>query len=98
MEARLWLASHEQRCPLVRQAYVAVLRLLRENCSRAFLLNLGSLLMKELHRTPHTLEVQKCLHFAIRQNTNEDFKYLKRFMCTLRFQQDYSQQAKVMLK
>ncbi|XP_026787175.3 thyroid adenoma-associated protein homolog isoform X1 [Pangasianodon hypophthalmus] len=57
MEARLWLASHEQRCPLVRQAYVAVLRLLRENCSRAFLVKLGSLLMKDLHRAPHTLEL-----------------------------------------
>ncbi|XP_060763342.1 tRNA (32-2'-O)-methyltransferase regulator THADA isoform X2 [Neoarius graeffei] len=57
MEARLWLASKTQRCPLVCQAYVAVLRLLRENCSRAFLMNLGSLLMKELHRTPHTLEL-----------------------------------------
>lgn len=64
MEARIWLASHEQRCPLVRQAYVVVLRLLRENCSRDFLFKLGSLLMKELHRTPHTLEVQIHLHFA----------------------------------
>ncbi|KAF5901036.1 thyroid adenoma-associated protein isoform X1, partial [Clarias magur] len=57
MEARLWLASHEQRCLLVRQAYVAVLRLLREKCTRAFLTNLGTLLIKELHRTPHALEL-----------------------------------------
>ncbi|XP_058231705.1 thyroid adenoma-associated protein homolog isoform X2 [Hemibagrus wyckioides] len=64
MEVRIWLASHEQRCPLVRQAYVAVLGLLRENCSKAFLIRFGSLLMKELHRTPHILEVQIRLHFA----------------------------------
>ncbi|KAI5613059.1 thyroid adenoma-associated protein-like isoform X3, partial [Silurus asotus] len=57
MEDRLWLASNEQKCPLVCQAYVAVLRLLRENCSRDFLKNLGTLLMKELLRKPHTLEV-----------------------------------------
>ncbi|KAK3538827.1 hypothetical protein QTP86_015956 [Hemibagrus guttatus] len=57
MEVPIWLASHEQRCPLVRQAYVAVLGLLRENCSKAFLINLGSLLMKELNRTPHILEL-----------------------------------------
>ncbi|KAM9447169.1 tRNA (32-2'-O)-methyltransferase regulator THADA isoform 2-T2 [Clarias gariepinus] len=57
MEARLWLASHKQRCPLVRQAYVSMLRLLREKCTRAFLTNLGTLLMEELHRTPHALEL-----------------------------------------
>ncbi|XP_047675030.1 thyroid adenoma-associated protein homolog isoform X1 [Tachysurus fulvidraco] len=57
MEVRIWLASHEQRCPLVRQAYVTVLGLLRENCSKAFLMNIGSLLMEELHRTPRTLEL-----------------------------------------
>lgn len=76
MEVRIWLASHEQRCPLVRQAYVTVLGLLRENCSKAFLMNIGSLLMKELHRTPRTLEVQLCLHFACRKIMNENFKWL----------------------
>ncbi|KAI5088412.1 thyroid adenoma-associated protein-like isoform X1 [Silurus meridionalis] len=69
MEDRLWLASNEQKCPLVCQAYVAVLRLLRENCSGDFLKNLGTLLMKELLRKPHILELgsssfhQSAVHF-----------------------------------
>ncbi|XP_062874157.1 tRNA (32-2'-O)-methyltransferase regulator THADA [Trichomycterus rosablanca] len=57
LEARLWLASSDQRCPLVRQAYVSVVRLLRENCSGAFLTHLSTLLLDELRRSPHALEL-----------------------------------------
>ncbi|XP_017580907.2 thyroid adenoma-associated protein homolog isoform X1 [Pygocentrus nattereri] len=57
LEARLWLASPEQRCPLVRQEYVSAVRLLKENCSETFLSHLCSLLLEEIHRAPHTLEL-----------------------------------------
>ncbi|KAL7836832.1 hypothetical protein AOLI_G00281160 [Acnodon oligacanthus] len=57
LEAHLWLASPEQRCPLVRQEYVSVVRLLKENCSETFLSHLCCLLLEEIHRDPHTLEL-----------------------------------------
>lgn len=56
-ESRLWLASLSQRCPLVRLAYVDVVRLLRGRCSGAFLTHLSSVLLQEIHRTPDILEI-----------------------------------------
>ncbi|KAI4884419.1 hypothetical protein NFI96_026372 [Prochilodus magdalenae] len=69
LKLRLWLTSPEQRCPLVRQEYVSVMRLLRENCSETFLSRLCSLLMEEIHQAPHILELgsvslhQSAVHF-----------------------------------
>ncbi|XP_076846062.1 tRNA (32-2'-O)-methyltransferase regulator THADA isoform X2 [Brachyhypopomus gauderio] len=57
LEARLWLASTAQRCPLVRRAYVAVVVLLRGHCSGPFLSCLGSLLLGDVCRVSHTLEL-----------------------------------------
>ncbi|XP_056119769.1 thyroid adenoma-associated protein homolog isoform X2 [Rhinichthys klamathensis goyatoka] len=56
-ESRLWLASSRQRCPLVRLAYVDIVRLMRGHCSGAFLSQLSSQLLQEIHRTPNILEV-----------------------------------------
>ncbi|KAK7164223.1 hypothetical protein R3I94_002828 [Phoxinus phoxinus] len=56
-ESRLWLASSRQRCPLVRLAYVDIVRLMRGHCSGAFLTQLSSQLLQEIHRTPNILEV-----------------------------------------
>ncbi|XP_072521074.1 tRNA (32-2'-O)-methyltransferase regulator THADA [Salminus brasiliensis] len=69
LEARLWLASSEQRCPLVRQEYVSVLRYLKKSCSGTFLNHLCALLLEEMHRSPHPLELgsasfhQSAVHF-----------------------------------
>ncbi|XP_077097436.1 tRNA (32-2'-O)-methyltransferase regulator THADA isoform X7 [Siphateles boraxobius] len=57
IESRLWLASSRQRCPLVRLAYVDIVRLMRGHCSGAFLTQLSSQLLQEIHRTPNILEV-----------------------------------------
>ncbi|XP_073696191.1 tRNA (32-2'-O)-methyltransferase regulator THADA [Garra rufa] len=56
-ESRLWMASVRQRCPLVRLAYVDIVRLIIGHCSRAFLTQLSSQLLQEIHRTPNILEV-----------------------------------------
>ncbi|XP_051979593.1 thyroid adenoma-associated protein homolog [Xyrauchen texanus] len=56
-ECGLWLASSRQRCPLVRLAYVDIVKLLRGYCSGAFLTQLSSLLLQEIHRTPNIIEV-----------------------------------------
>ncbi|RXN31244.1 thyroid adenoma-associated -like protein [Labeo rohita] len=56
-ESRLWMASVRQRCPLVRLAYVDIVRLIRGHCSQAFLSQLSSQLLQEIHRTPNILEV-----------------------------------------
>ncbi|XP_056313525.1 thyroid adenoma-associated protein homolog [Danio aesculapii] len=56
-ESRLWLASSKQQCPLVRQAYVDIVRLIRGHCSSAFLSQLSSQLLQEIQRTPDLLEV-----------------------------------------
>ncbi|XP_035385990.1 thyroid adenoma-associated protein homolog isoform X1 [Electrophorus electricus] len=68
LEARLWLVSPAQRCPLVKQSYVAMLDLLREGCSGPFLSRLGSLLMEEIRRASHPLEVGSASfhHTAVR--------------------------------
>ncbi|KAK1792285.1 hypothetical protein P4O66_012240, partial [Electrophorus voltai] len=68
LEARLWLVSPAQRCPLVKQSYVAMLELLREGCSGPFLSHLGSLLMEEIRRASHPLEVGSASfhHTAVR--------------------------------
>ncbi|XP_067262845.1 tRNA (32-2'-O)-methyltransferase regulator THADA isoform X2 [Chanodichthys erythropterus] len=56
-ESRLWLASLRQQCPLVRMAYVDIVRLMRGHCSGAFLTQLSSQLLQEVHRSPNILEV-----------------------------------------
>ncbi|XP_059407167.1 thyroid adenoma-associated protein homolog isoform X2 [Carassius carassius] len=56
-ESRLWLASSRQRCPLVRLAYVDIVSLIRGHCSSAFLTQLSSQLLQDIHRTPNILEV-----------------------------------------
>lgn len=56
-ESRLWMASVRQRCPLVRLAYVDIVSLIRGHCSSAFLTQLSSQLLQEIHRTPSILEV-----------------------------------------
>ncbi|XP_015461736.3 thyroid adenoma-associated protein homolog [Astyanax mexicanus] len=69
LEARLWLGSSDQRCALVRQEYVSVLRLLRKICSETFLSRLCSVLLEETTRSPHSLELgsasfhQTAVHF-----------------------------------
>ncbi len=55
--SKLWMASVRQRCPLVRLAYVDIVRLIRGHCSGAFLTQLSSQLLQEIHRTPNILEV-----------------------------------------
>ncbi|XP_066509917.1 tRNA (32-2'-O)-methyltransferase regulator THADA-like [Hoplias malabaricus] len=57
LEARIWLVSPPRRCPLVQQEFVSVLKLLRDNCSKTSLSQLCSLLLEEIHRAPHTLEL-----------------------------------------
>ncbi|XP_067295364.1 tRNA (32-2'-O)-methyltransferase regulator THADA isoform X2 [Pseudorasbora parva] len=56
-ESRMWLASLRQRCPLVRLAYVDIVKLMRGHCSGAFLTQLSSELLQEINRTPNILEV-----------------------------------------
>ncbi|XP_043096293.1 thyroid adenoma-associated protein homolog isoform X2 [Puntigrus tetrazona] len=57
LESRLWMVSVMQRCPLVRLAYVDIVRLIRGQCSGAFLTQLSSQLLQEISRTPDILEV-----------------------------------------
>ncbi|XP_026068454.1 thyroid adenoma-associated protein homolog [Carassius auratus] len=56
-ESRLWMASVRQRCPLVRLSYVDIVSLIRGHCSSAFLTQLSSQLLQDIHRTPNILEV-----------------------------------------
>lgn len=56
-ESRLWMASVRQRCPLVRLAYLDIVSLIRGHCSSAFLTQLSSQLLQDIHRTPNILEV-----------------------------------------
>ncbi|XP_030647585.1 thyroid adenoma-associated protein homolog [Chanos chanos] len=68
-EARLWLATPTQRCPVVRDAYLGVATLLKGWCSETFLNQLGSVLLSEIQKAPHTLELgsasyhQTAVHF-----------------------------------
>ncbi|XP_036383176.1 thyroid adenoma-associated protein homolog [Megalops cyprinoides] len=56
-EAKLWLVTSSQRCPVIRSAYLSVAALLARFLSHSFLDHLQALLLSELHSSPHRLQM-----------------------------------------
>ncbi|XP_061762555.1 tRNA (32-2'-O)-methyltransferase regulator THADA [Nerophis ophidion] len=57
VESSVWLATNDQRCPLVRAAYVAVVELIRKSCRETFLSKLFDILVLDLGRTQQGLQI-----------------------------------------
>ncbi|XP_038650126.1 thyroid adenoma-associated protein homolog [Scyliorhinus canicula] len=57
LEAKLWLVSPAQRCPLIRAAYLKIVLLVVNLCSEDFLYSLQLLLLSELKSPPSSLMI-----------------------------------------